>query len=258
MLNNLNINFGVLLTMIFKPVVLDLSHHNTIQSFADMKAAGIVGIIHKCTEGTSYVDAKYASRKAMALKAGFLWGAYHFATNADVNDQVEHFLDTADADENTLLALDFEPNPSGGTMDLDQAREWLKLVASKTGQRPILYSGNLIKETLGNDDDEFFGSHRLWLAQYGKIARVPSAWNNWWLWQYAADGVGPEPHEVDGIDGTPDVNIYNGKVSDLIANWVDIPGSNIKAKKAPAGMKKKVKAKKVPAAKKKKAKTKKK
>jgi len=40
-------------------------------------------------------------------------------------------------------------------------------VADKLGRKPVLYSGHLIKEKLGNKTDAFFGSHRLWLAQYG-------------------------------------------------------------------------------------------
>ena len=37
--------------------VIDLSHHNTVTSFQDAKAAGILGVIHKATEGTIFVDA---------------------------------------------------------------------------------------------------------------------------------------------------------------------------------------------------------
>ncbi len=33
-------------------VVIDLSHYNTVTNFSDVKAGGIVGVIHKATEGT--------------------------------------------------------------------------------------------------------------------------------------------------------------------------------------------------------------
>ena len=40
-----------------KPAFIDLSHHNVIpQSLKPAKQSGIVGVIHKATEGTSYVD----------------------------------------------------------------------------------------------------------------------------------------------------------------------------------------------------------
>jgi len=30
--------------------VIDLSHHNTVTSFADIKGAGVLGVIHKATQ----------------------------------------------------------------------------------------------------------------------------------------------------------------------------------------------------------------
>ena len=46
-------------------VVVDLSHHNENVDFAKMKANGIVGVIHKATQGLTYVDKTYAKRRAM-------------------------------------------------------------------------------------------------------------------------------------------------------------------------------------------------
>ena len=37
-------------------VIVDLSHHNGNVNLAQAKAPGIVGVIHKATQGTSYVD----------------------------------------------------------------------------------------------------------------------------------------------------------------------------------------------------------
>ena len=48
-------------------VVVDLSHHNETVDFAKMKAAGIVGVIHKATQGLTYVDETYAGRRVEAL-----------------------------------------------------------------------------------------------------------------------------------------------------------------------------------------------
>jgi lysozyme len=58
--------------------VIDLSHYNTVTSFQQVGMAGIIGIIHKATEGMNFVDAKYDEHRAAALSAGLLWGAYHF------------------------------------------------------------------------------------------------------------------------------------------------------------------------------------
>ncbi len=52
--------------------VVDLSHHNTVASFQDAKLNGVVGVIHKATQGRSIVDAKYHARLERALTNGLL------------------------------------------------------------------------------------------------------------------------------------------------------------------------------------------
>jgi lysozyme len=72
-------------------VVVDLSHHNEAVDFAKMKANGIVGVIHKATQGLTYVDKTYASRRSKAVDCGLLWGAYHFGVGGDGSDQASFF-----------------------------------------------------------------------------------------------------------------------------------------------------------------------
>src|SRR5262245_29883817 len=166
--------------------VLDISHHNSGQSWTQIKRAGIVGIIHKATEGASYTDDTYVRRRGPAADAGLLWGAYHFANGSNVSDQVEHFLNVVGVDDSVLYALDWEDNPGGSTMSLEQARQFLQLVDNRiVADRCVLYSGNVAKEQLGNRRDEFSGRHRLWLAQYGSNPTWQLSWSGFWLWQYS-------------------------------------------------------------------------
>ncbi len=72
-------------------VVIDLSHFNPVTSFQEIKQSGIVGVIHKATEGTNWADPTYASRKPQALAAGLWWGAYHFGINEDGAAQAQVF-----------------------------------------------------------------------------------------------------------------------------------------------------------------------
>ena len=202
-------------------MVVDLYHGDAVTSFADAAKSGIRGIIHKATQGTTIADSAYAARRKSALAAGLLWGAYHFATDADVDAQVAHFLSVVQPDSATLVALDFEPY-SNHTMRLAQARRFLLTVKQKLGRRAVLYSGNLIKEQLGSKVDAFFGSHRLWLAQYGPVPKVQRSWKKPWLWQYSGDGIGPPPHKVPGIPGANghlDLNSYNGTPEQLATEW---------------------------------------
>src|SRR5262245_62022728 len=105
-------------------VVIDLSHHNTVSSFASVKDDGIVGVIHKATEGSTIVDNEYRMRRTAALNAGLLWGAYHFGRNGDGAAQAQHFLDTVNPQPGDLLVLDFEQAP-GDQMTLAQAEQFV-------------------------------------------------------------------------------------------------------------------------------------
>jgi lysozyme len=201
--------------------VVDLYHGDVVTSFARAKSAGIRGIIHKASQGVGVTDPAYAARRQEATAAGLLWGAYHFATDEDAAAQAHHFLACAAPDAHTLLALDFETN-GNHTMSLAQARAFLAVVDGVTARKCVLYSGNLIKEQLGDRKDSFFAAHRLWLAEYGSTAKVPKAWSKYWLWQYSGDGIGPGPHAVMGIPGTGgalDCNSYAGTPEQLAAEW---------------------------------------
>jgi len=124
--------------------VIDIYHGNSVNSWSAIKAAGILGVIHKATEGTANVDSKYADRKIQALNTGLLWGAYHFAHAGNVQAQVDHFLSVAGIDDQTLYALDWEDTPAG-TMSLGEAHQFLQLVDQKVGaNRCVVYSENSI------------------------------------------------------------------------------------------------------------------
>jgi len=202
--------------------VVDLYHNDEVTSLAQAAAAGIWGVIHKATTGATGTDSAYPVRRQSALDAGLLWGAYHWGTHASVADQVENFLKWAAPDAQTLVALDFEET-SGNQMTLDQARDFLTLLGQRLGRSPVLYSGGLIKQELGQTVDPFFGGHRLWLAQYGASPVVQASWNRYWLWQYTDKTTGLSPNSIAGIPGDAqgnlDCNSYSGTKDDLAAEW---------------------------------------
>lgn len=199
------------------PVVIDIYHGNAVNSFAQARAAGVLGIIHKATTGQSGKDKAYTERRSAAEAAGLLWGAYHWGTNAPVAAQVDNFLLKAQPDENTLVALDYELDAKF-QMSFDQAREFLERIHEKLGRRAVLYSGHLIKEKLGTRVDPFWGAHRLWHAEYNPTAKVQKSWPSYWLWQY-----GEKASTVPGIPGNSggkiDYNHFNGSEAELRAQW---------------------------------------
>jgi lysozyme len=200
-------------------VVVDVSHHNGNPDFAKAKQDGIVGVIHKATQGTTMIDNKYMQNRQNARAAGLLWGAYHFGTLGNGVAQADHFLNTVNPDAQTLLVLDYEPN-ANATMTLAQARDFVTRVNSVTGRFPGFYSGSLIKEQLGNKPvDPILTQCFLWIAQYGPAAKnIPPTWNTWTFWQYTDGNVGPQPHAVNGI-GNCDRDQFNGTLEQLQALW---------------------------------------
>ena len=76
-----------------QPLVIDIYHGDPVRDFALVKAAGIVGVIHKSSQGGAVVDQGYASRRKLALACGLKWGAYHFFDfSASPEAQAAHFL----------------------------------------------------------------------------------------------------------------------------------------------------------------------
>ena len=198
--------------------VIDISHHNGSKlDFAKAKADGILGVIHKASQGVSIGDAQYDSNRIKATDAGMLWGAYHFGTNDDPVKQANFFLAKIGDPKNVLLALDFEPN-GGSTMTLQQARDFVTHVQGVTGRFPGLYSGNLIKSQLGANKDPLLANCWFWLAQYGPKAVVPANWSTWTMWQYTDGKINADPHPVDGI-GPCDRDRFNGSEQQLRKLW---------------------------------------
>jgi len=206
------------------PKVIDLSHYDDVtDKLVGAKGAGIVGVIHKATQGGTSYDYSYEIRRGYARAQGMLWGAYHFNTGDTIPTQVEHFLSGANPDDDTLMALDFEDN-SLSEMSLQECVDFLGLLDQKIGRKAVLYSGNRIRELAphgGPDTQAFLSGHRLWLAEYGPVAKVPPPWENYFLWQFTGDGVGPEPHNLPGItiSGGLDISTFDGSDDELRARW---------------------------------------
>lgn len=202
------------------PLVVDLSHWDPAQDYAQVKAAGIVGVIYKATDDIDYQDPTYRDQKSRALAVGLKWGAYHYARSGNVTKQVNNFINFAQPDTDTLICLDWETNPSGRTMTSIEAKEWIAQVETRLvrPQQVVIYSGNVAKEALGSKVDVFFGLRRLWLAQYGTVANVQPSWKTYWLWQYTDGNVGPEPHSIPGV-GNCDINHFDGTPDQLKAEW---------------------------------------
>ena len=199
--------------------VVDLSHHNTINNFAFAQQDGITGLIHKATQGLSFVDKMYKPRRDRALELGFLWGAYHFGEGGDPIGQAEHFLNVVQPDSKTLLAIDFEGNPDGPTMSLAEAEQLVDHIHSQTGRWPVVYtSRSFMNQAANGSPAPLLSQCPLWVASYLDAPALPKQWDKWTFWQYTNGVNGPEPRKVKGIVRC-DRNQFNGSADDLKALW---------------------------------------
>ena len=194
-------------------LVIDISHWQKLTDLDAVHHSGVLGIICKATQGLVGVDPTFHTNQNEINAKQMNFGAYHYGTGDNPEAQAQHFIDTVHPEHHTLLALDFENNTSGGpTMTLAQAIKFIQHVQN-AGHRICLYSGNLIKETLGKKKCAALNDVPLWLAQYSTQPYVPPQWATWSLWQYT------DALPVPGITGHVDHNRFNGSIDELRTFW---------------------------------------
>lgn len=203
------------------PNVADISHYQEVTSFTAMHAFGVLGVIHKVTQGLSYVDRMCVTRRPAITSAGMLFGVYHFGEGGDPAGQARHCLDATQPDTDTLVALDLEPNPSGQTMTIPEARVFLETVERELGRRAVLYAGYYTLHGKMGADADYLVQHRLWLAAYKDRPDVPEGWSAPWLHQFSGDGKNNHGITVPGIRNGDkiDMDYFAGPEDELRAQW---------------------------------------
>lgn len=189
--------------------VIDLSHHNEVDSFEAIRGDGILAVILKATEGTSYTDDQYADRRALALAAGLALSSYHFLRHTDVQLQMDHFLGVVAPVRGERVCIDHEADATlddliGAVRALRRADPFLEIT---------VYSGHLIKEQTQGLEPFVQTRTSLWVAQYevASPSWPQNIWPVWSLWQYTQEG------RVDGVNGPVDLNHFNGSDEQLLA-----------------------------------------
>jgi lysozyme len=192
------------------PVVVDLSHWNPTPDWAKLKAGGTVGVIHKATEGTGNVDATLFARAKPAMDAGLKWSTYHFLRPGKMQQQMDFYLSTIDPVQGERVCLDHEDKGVSLT-DLEYCVNYL--AQKRPDLQVAIYSGNVIKEQLGNNYSETLSKTSLWLAQYttGTPSWPARTWPQWSLWQYT------DKAQVSGISQPVDGDRFNGSIEQCLA-----------------------------------------
>lgn len=219
--------------------VIDISKFVTVTDFRQVRRSGILGVIHKATEGGDYADPMCAARRPQAEAAGLMWGTYHYGTGQMPGErQAAYYLSVSRPGPRTLLALDLEANENNpsNSMRLDQAEAFVRAVADATGRLPVVY----VHPTWANGEPlpnsglslgaritpaSILARCSLWIADYHDSPEVPFAWEStgWRLWQYAGDESAARPAYgqttiVQGVSHC-DRNLFNGDADSLRSFW---------------------------------------
>lgn len=197
------------------PVCIDISHHQGHCDMNEVAASGVRGIIHKATEGTSFVDSKRAENCVNAKKVGLGISTYHWLSpGSDSTAQMEFYLATIDPARGERVVIDYEQDGCTLAMLHDAVAALLDYGGDL---RITVYSGHLLKEQLNGDCDDFLREHTdLWLAQYttGQPSWPDGTFDAWTLWQYSENGT------IPGIDDAyVDLNNFNGSEEQFLA-WI--------------------------------------
>jgi lysozyme len=184
--------------------VLDMSHWQPTPDFPTIKAAGIVGVILKCTEGTTNVDKTSKQRRKDAIAAGLGVSSYHFMRAGSMARQMEHYLNILEPRTGERVILDHEDE----AVSLDKLKEAVQILQADTRNLQVsIYSGHLIKQQLGGRRDVLLATTSLWIAHYTQASQPTwpiATWPSWSLWQFTDKG------SIAGVTGNVDCNKFNG------------------------------------------------
>lgn len=201
---------------------VDVSHHEGVINWQQVRDAGIAFAFLKATEGKSFVDPMAQKNLARCREVGIVAGMYHFYRHdVDPEAQAKHFLDSLGAREpgDLLPAIDVEaPGDGGGSFDYPKAEVVRRVgvvvdaIKAAIGRAPMIYTYPSAWVELTGNSTLFAGECPLWIASYGVGSpRLPGGWNDHAVWQYTDHGT------VNGIGGVVDRDRFNGDAARLNA-----------------------------------------
>lgn len=130
-------------------------------------------------------------------------------------DQADYYLSQLSPGQ--LMVLDFERYPRS-QMTLRQAEDFIYRVLAMTGNLPVLYYGELVRELEEGGriaTDSILRQCPAWMSRYSERQPVPIKGQDLVMWQYTGDGVGPLPHRVEGCRNEADLSVWVGNPADM-------------------------------------------
>lgn len=157
----------------------------------------------RATAGNDRPDNYFKKNWAGAKKNNIIRGAYHYyRPNENSLEQAALFIKTVKLKKGDLPpVLDIERLPKNQSLDSLKVglKRWLNKVELYYGVKPIIYTGEKYYADFLHEE---FKDYPFWIANYNFF--VEEMKDNWLFWQFT------EKASIDGINGTVDVNIFNG------------------------------------------------
>ena len=162
----------------------------------------------RATAGTNGTDTQYKRNWKKAKAGGFMRGAYHYY-RPDENSvqQADNFIKAVTLAKGDLPpVLDIERIPNAQSLDSLKSglKRWLTRVENHYGVKPVIYSGESFYTDFLKKE---FAGYKLWIANYSFFE--DEIRKEWLFWQFTDKGA------IKGISGNVDVNIYNGRLTEL-------------------------------------------
>jgi lysozyme len=206
--------FGIDMPVNYSIHGIDVSHHNRIINWKDVKEMNIRGItikfaIIKATEGIGNTDAQFKRNWKKSREAGITRGAYHyFNTGKDGREQAKNFIATTGDLETGDLPPVLDIEVTNGIANAALQKEikiWLEVVEEYYKIKPIIYSNvDFYRDHIGSN----FDAYPFWAAHYDERDQPRTA-RSWMMWQHNEKG------HVNGISTNVDFNVFNGDLFDF-------------------------------------------
>ena len=182
---------------------IDASHHQGAIDWAQVADHGIAFAYLKASEGTGFVDPRFAEHRRAARRHGVEVAGYHyFQLCSDGTAQAEHFTSVlgppASGPADRLPpAVDLElagscTDPPAPDVLLAEVREFLDLIDLRYSTTTMIYLYPEFEARYGFADD--LADHPQWVRRLGD--QPPR--RDWQVWQY--DDAGSVPGIAGGAD----------------------------------------------------------
>ena len=195
---------------------VDVSHYQGEIDWQTLSGNDIDFAFIKATEGSSFIDDRFAYNFAQAQECDISVGAYHFFSfSSSGSDQAKNFIDTVKPFEGMLPpVIDVEfyganaDNPISEDKVSAELDSMLRILEDHYGLKPIIYATE--------DSYEYYLSggyyeYDIWIRNVRRSPKMSDG-RLWTFWQYTNRG------QLEGYKGEEkfiDLNVFSGSREDF-------------------------------------------